>query len=235
MNPEQPDTAMTDAAVTDGAFLQPAVAAEFTSLAGLLASASGAQWDTWSLCAGWRVREVVAHLTMAARYPEQDFMAELQRYGFDFTRLSNEIAGRDANLPVDQLVACLRSEVMQHWTPPGGGYHGALNHVVIHGLDVTVPLGVPRRSPDETIRVVLDDLTRDGGHAHFGIAVDGRCLQATDLDWSYGSGTALRGTAGDLALALCGRAVPGGRLDGEPLRRGAGDGRAVASPRRPLI
>ncbi len=91
--------------------------------------------------------------------------------------------------------------------------------MVIHGLDVTVPLGAPRRSPDETIRVVLDDLTRGGGHDHFGMTIDGRCLVASDLDWSYGSGAALRGHAGDLAVALCGRAVPGGRLDGEPLRR----------------
>ena len=208
-----------EAAGTDDAYLQPAVAAEFASLASLLAGASGAQWDTSSLCAGWRVREVIAHLTMAARYPEQEFMAELQRCGFDFTKLSNEIASRDAKLPTGELVACLRAEVMQHWTPPGGGYHGALNHVVIHGLDVTVPLGVPRRSPDETIRVVLDDLTREGGHAHFGMAIDGRHLAASDLDWSYGSGAPLRGSAGELAVALCGRTVPAGRLDGEPLHR----------------
>ena len=208
-----------EVAVADDAGLQPAVAAEFTQLAGLLAAAPAGQWDAWSLCEGWRVREVIAHLTMAARYPEQEFMAELQRHGFDFTKLSNAIASQDGRLPADQLVACLRSEVMAHWTPPGGGYRGALNHVVIHGLDVTVPLGVPRVSPDETIRVVLDDLTRGGGHAHFGMAIAGRCLQASDLDWSYGSGAALRGAAGDLAVALCGRTLPGGRLDGEPLRR----------------
>jgi len=205
--------------MTDDAYLQPAVAAEFTSLADLLSAATGAQWDTWSLCAGWRVREVIAHLTMAARYSEQEFMAELQRRGLDVTQLSDEIAGRDANLPTSQLVACLRSEVMRQWTPPGGGYRRALRLVVIHGLDVTVPLGVPHGCSDETIRVVLDGLTRDGDHGHFGIAIEGRCLAATDLDWSYGSGAALRGTAGDLALALCGRAVPPGRLDGELLRR----------------
>src|SRR5690349_22550344 len=107
--------------MTNDADLQPAVAAEFQALAGLLDSATGAQWDTWSLCAGWRVREVVAHMTMAARYSEAEFMAELQRYGFDFTRLSNEVAGRDAKLPTSQLVDCLRSEVMARWTPPGGG------------------------------------------------------------------------------------------------------------------
>ena len=211
---------MTTSPTSDDAHLQPAVAAEFTSLADLLAAASDAQWDTPSLCDGWRVREVVAHMTMAARYSEAEFMAELRRRDFDFTRLSNEVARRDASLPADELVANLRSDVMQGWTPPGGGYHGALNHVVIHGLDVTVPLGVPRRSPDETIRVVLDDLARGGGHAHFDIVINGRRLEASDLDWSHGSGPVLRGAAGDLALAMCGRAVPSGRLEGEPIQRG---------------
>jgi uncharacterized protein (TIGR03083 family) len=197
--------------------LQPAVAAEFLALADLLDGISGAQWDTPSLCEGWRVREVIAHMTLAARYSEDEFMAELRRCDFDFGRLSNELASRDARLPAGELVAGLRADVMHHWIPPSGGYHGALNHVVIHGLDVTVPLGVPRRPPDETIRVVLDDLTEGGVHAHFGTGIDGRSLQATDLDWSYGSGPALRGAAADLALVLCGRTVPAGRLEGTPL------------------
>lgn len=203
--------------MTDDANLQPAVAAEFLALADLLEGAADAQRDTPSLCAGWRVREVVAHMTMAARHSEEQFMTELRRCGLDFGRLSNELAARDAELPPGELLAGLRSEVMQHWTPPGGGWHGALNHVVIHGLDVTVPLGVPRRPPDATIRVVLDDLTRGGVDAHFGTSIEGRRLQATDLDWSCGSGPALRGAAEDLALLLCGRTVPHGRLDGEPL------------------
>lgn len=211
---------MTTPSTKGDARLRPAVAAEFASLADLLAVASDAQWDTPSMCAGWRVREVVAHMTMAARYSEDEFMTELKRCGFDFTRLSNEVAARDASLPVNELVANLRSDVMRRWTPPGGGYQGALTHVVIHGLDVTVPLDAPRRSPDETIRIVLENLTAGGGHAHFGIDINGRHLQASDLDWSHGSGQVLRGAAGDLALALCGRALPAGRLEGDPLPRG---------------
>jgi uncharacterized protein (TIGR03083 family) len=204
---------------TDDAYLQPAVAAEFGRLADLLDAASDAQWDTPSLCAGWRVREVIAHLTMAARYSEEEFMAELQRCGFDFTRLSNEIAARDASLPADELIKNLRSEVMRHWAPPGGGYHGALNHVVIHGLDVTVPLGVPRLAPDEIMEVILDDLTQGDGTVRFGVEFAGRRLQATDLDWSFAAGPVLRGAAADLALAICGRSVPPGRLEGAPLAR----------------
>jgi len=205
--------------LTDDAYLQPAVAAELTSLADLLDDASDAQWDTPSLCAGWRVREVVAHMTMAARYSEEEFMGELQRCAFDFTRLSNEIAARDANLPAGELIANLRSEVMQHWAPPGGGYHGALNHAVIHGLDVTVPLGAPRLAQDQTIRIILEDLTQGDVSARFGIDIAGRHLQATDLDWSFGAGPALRAAAADLALVICGRSVPAGRLEGAPPAR----------------
>ena len=138
--------------------LQRAVAAEFLALADLLDTLPDGGWDTPSLCDGWRVREVVAHLTMPARYSAAQFGAELRDCGGDFTRLSNRVASRDAALSRSTLVEGMRDEVMHRWTPPGGGYAGALNHVVIHGLDITVPLGVPRRSPGDTIRVLLDDL-----------------------------------------------------------------------------
>src|SRR5438445_13641254 len=175
--------------------LQSLIEADYLALADLLDSLPRERWDTPSLCEGWRVREVVAHLTMPARYDEVAFMAELRECEFDFTRLSNTIAGRDAQLPIEELVRSMRDEQLHQWTPPGGGPHGALNHVVIHGLDITVPLGVPRRSPDATIRVVLDDLTAGGVQAHFGISIEGRSLRATDLDWSYGAGPALSGPA----------------------------------------
>ena len=146
-------------------------------------------------------------------------MAELARCDYDFPRLSNEIAHRDTLLPTAGLVGDLRSDELQHWTPPAGGYHAALNHVVIHGLDVTVPLGAPRLPPDATIQVVLNDLTQGGVHEYFGIDIEGRGFEASDIDWTFGSGRILRGTAEDLALALCGRKLPDGRLQGAPLQR----------------
>ena len=162
---------------------------------------------------------MVAHMTMPARYSQDEFMAELEAYGYDFTRLSNQIAVKDAGLPVPQLVADLRSEVLHHWTPPGGGYHGALNHVVIHGLDVTVPLDRDRLASDQTIRVILDDLTRGGIHENFGIDIEDRMLEATDLDWRYGSGSPLRGTAETLVLLMSGRSVSNELVHGAPLGR----------------
>jgi uncharacterized protein (TIGR03083 family) len=192
--------------------LRSMVAREYIALADLLADLSEPSWDTASLCEGWRIREVVAHMTMAARYSPEQFYAELRDCDNDFGRLSDTIAARDAALPTSTLVADLRSDTMQQWTPPGGEIHGALNHVVVHGLDITIALGLPRRAPDATIRTVLDDLTEGGIGARFGTDLGEHTLTATDLDWTYGTGSALRGEAADLVAHLCGRSLPAGRL-----------------------
>ncbi len=203
-------------ATTTGTGLQRHISAEYLALADTMSSATDAEWDTPSLCEGWRIREVAAHLTMPARYSQGQFMAELRACGFDFGRLSNTIAARDAALPTADLVANLNSEMLHHWIPPEGGQLGALNHVVIHGLDATVPLSRPHTDP-ETIRIVLDALTAGGVHARFGTTIDGRRLEATDIDWGHGSGEPLRGPAHELALVLCGRTLTGGHLEGHPL------------------
>jgi len=207
------DTAPSPAAGDDR--LRGVVAGEYLALADVLEVADGAAWTTPSLCAGWRLREVVAHLTMPARYGEERFMDELRAHGFDFSALSNAVAARDGALPRAELLGALRDETLHRWAPPGGGVHGALNHVVIHSLDATVPLGqVPVSEP--ALRVVLDDLT-GGGHAHFGTEIAGRRLEATDVDWHHGEGPVLRGPAVALLLTLAGRNPPRPGLEGAPL------------------
>src|SRR5579872_4787538 len=62
--------------------LRPVVAASYDALADVLEAIGEDDWDTPSLCEGWRVREVVAHLTMPARYDEAAFMAELRARDF---------------------------------------------------------------------------------------------------------------------------------------------------------
>ena len=80
--------------------LAAAIADEYVALADLLEAADPVVWDAPSLCEGWRTREVVAHMTMPARYSGPEFMAELEAAGGDFTRLSDTIAARDGALPV---------------------------------------------------------------------------------------------------------------------------------------
>jgi uncharacterized protein (TIGR03083 family) len=191
--------------------VQAHVATTLVALGDLLARAPEAVWDRPSLCEGWRVREVVAHVTMPARYSAERFTELLAEVGFDFTTLSDRLALEDAQLPTATLVGNLRDDVLHRWTPPGGGSHGALNHAVVHALDVTAAIGEPRVSDDAALRVVLDDLTAGGVHEHFGTELPAATLRATDIEWSFGEGPEITGRAEELVLRLCGRraeAVP---------------------------
>jgi uncharacterized protein (TIGR03083 family) len=195
------------------------IAAERRDLADVLGGLPDRSWDLPTLCAGWRVREVVAHMTMPFRYSTPRFVAEVVRSGGQFHRMADRCARRDAATAPDELVSVLRDNATYPWKPPGGGFEGALTHDVIHGLDITVPLGIGRRVPEERLRTVLTGMSTPKTLKHFGTQLDGVQLRADDIDWSFGSGTPLSGTAQDLLLVLCGRRLPAGLLRGEPSTR----------------
>lgn len=199
--------------------LRAAVVAERGEQADLLAALRPEQWDAPTLCAGWRVREVVAHTTMPFRTSLGRTVLELAKARGNINRMADRCARRDAaRLPAAQLLAALRDNLAHPWTPPGGGAHGALAHDVIHGLDITVGLGLDRRVPPERVTMVLAGM-RPRNIAFFGADLTGVALRATDHDWSYGTGTPVEGLAQDLLLVLCGRRLPPGRLEGEAAAR----------------
>jgi uncharacterized protein (TIGR03083 family) len=189
------------------------VAPTCDGLAGMLAAAPPATWDAPSLCEGWQVRHVVAHLTMPARLTPEQFGAELAAAGGDFGRLSDTVAARDAVQPVADHLAALRSPVLHGWQPPGGGAAGALSHAVIHSLDVTVALDRPPVAPRDAVIAVLDQLVGANG-AIFGLDLTGVRLEATDTDWSWGSGDVLQAGSDRLVALLGGRTLPDGRALG---------------------
>ena len=195
------------------------VKGELLSLADLLDGSPAEVWEAASLCEGWRIREVVAHMTMPARYSPDAFMAELSAAGGDFTRVSDTLAVRDGALPASTLVAGLRSPVLHDWQPPGGGIAGALTHSVIHGLDVTEALGWDRTVPADRISRVLGSVAPPDTANLFGTDLRGIELRADDIEWSLGSGDLLTGPAQVLALVICGRRVRPGRLRGTPAAR----------------
>jgi uncharacterized protein (TIGR03083 family) len=190
------------------------IAAERRTLADVLAALPAERWDEPTLCEGWRVRETVAHITMAFRYSVPRFVLGMIKARGRFNRMADQAARADADaLTAEQLVASLRAGVDHPWKPPGGGYVGALSHDLIHGLDITVGLDLDRRPPPERVGLVLGSL-KPGQLKFFGVDLSGVELRATDLDWSYGTGDPVSGRAQDLLLAACGRRLPPGRLAG---------------------
>jgi uncharacterized protein (TIGR03083 family) len=193
------------------------IAAERAELAEVLTGLPAARWDDPTLCAGWRVREVVAHITMPFRYSGRRFAFELARSRGKFNAMADRCARRDAAaMSPDELATALRSNAGHPWQPPGGGYQGALTHDVIHGLDITEALGLARRVPEDRLGVVLPNLAAPKTLGFFGVDLSGIELRARDTGWTFGSGAPVTGTAQDLALFLSGRTLPPGRLAGVP-------------------
>ncbi|MFG1796106.1 maleylpyruvate isomerase family mycothiol-dependent enzyme [Nocardia sp. NPDC049149] len=196
-----------------------AIMAERADLAELLAGLDAASWDAPSLCRGWRVREVVAHLTLPYRMSGGRFLVEMLRAAGNFNRMANHTARQDAAMySAEDLLKSLWDNIDHPWKPPGGGYAGALSHDVIHGLDISVALGLGRKVPEDRLRIVLDAVDANSIKS-FHAKLRGIELRADDLDWSYGSGALVTGPAQDLLLVLCGRKLPVGELHGSKATR----------------
>jgi uncharacterized protein (TIGR03083 family) len=204
---------MTPTSMNDAA-LEEAIADEFRQLADLFDGLPASSWDAPTLCDGWRAREVVAHLTLPMWSSTPRFVFDIVRARGKVNRAFDRSAQRDAKLPTAELVDALRAEKLHAWKPPGGGHEGALVHVVIHGLDITVPSGSERRISEARMRVVLDSLTQPKTLKFFGVDLTGIELVADDIEWSLGSGATLSGSAQDLALVVSGRTLPAGHLHG---------------------
>ncbi|MGW0365139.1 maleylpyruvate isomerase family mycothiol-dependent enzyme [Streptomyces sp. NPDC002990] len=194
-----------------------ATAAERRELADLLDTLAPAQWDAPSLCAGWRVREVAAHMSLGLRTSLPGFAAELLRARGSLHRMTDRTARRDAAaFTPKELAELLRENARHPWKPPAGGPTAGLAHDVVHGLDITVALGHPRRVPEDRLRPLLAAATAPRALRFFGVDLTGIRLCADDLDWSHGEGTPVHGSAQDVLLVLFGRRLPAGRLNGGP-------------------
>ncbi|MEU7872215.1 maleylpyruvate isomerase family mycothiol-dependent enzyme [Dactylosporangium sp. NPDC049140] len=199
-----------------------ALAKERMDLVEVLAGLTLEQWDAPTLCAGWRVREVVAHTTQPFRTSAARTLLELARDRGNFNRMADRTARRDAaRMSAGQLLAAVRDNAGHPWTPPGGGPVGALSHEVIHGLDITAGLGLDRRVPLDRIAAVLGGM-KPRNIAFFGVDLQGVRLEANDLEWHHGTGEPVRGAAQDLLLVICARRLPAGRLEGAAAGRFSG-------------
>lgn len=178
--------------------------AERARLAGLLAGLTPEQWAHPSLCTGWQVRDVVAHMTAPFHTSPLRMLFGLARARFHYDRYAAPTARRDAARMGDaELLRILQENLRTPWPPRGGGPEAGLSHDVIHGLDITEPLELPA-APTERIALVLAGTT-ERSLSYFGADLRGRRLVATDADGVIGSGADLHLPAREILLVITGR------------------------------
>jgi uncharacterized protein (TIGR03083 family) len=197
------------------------VSAERRNLLALLQELRPDEWDAPSLCTGWRVRDVVGHLTMATDTPISSAVVGLVRAGFDVDRFLARAAVHRGSVPLTTLLSGWRRAVDSRRTPPGGTAGQMLVEVVSHAQDVRLPLARPRQTPPERLRAALDTAVRLGGPFGSRQRAAGLRLVADDLDWTAGDvdDPEVRGPGDPLLLGLLGRSVAHEELTGAGLDR----------------
>ncbi|GAA4700401.1 maleylpyruvate isomerase family mycothiol-dependent enzyme [Pseudonocardia yuanmonensis] len=185
--------------------IEAAVRTERLNLCGFLDGLDDADWDVQSLCTAWRVREVVAHLTVTTRATIRFVLVQAIRARGSFDRMEVTVAReRAARFTPAELVAQLRESADSSRRFPGSGPMDPLMDLVIHAQDIARPLGRPYPTSPA---VALPSLVYVAGSRFLGgpKRVTGLELVATDAEWSGGQGPAVHGTVVDLLLVASGR------------------------------
>ena len=144
-----------------------------------LAGLTDEQWELPSLCGGWTVHDVAAHLVDNARTTRLGIVAAMVRARFDFDRQNDAGVAREKGATPAETLDRLRAVVGRRTTPPAP-LDSRLVEEVVHGEDVRRPLGLRRDYPTETVERALAHQLQDLGRAGRWQATRGRAPARRD-------------------------------------------------------
>ncbi|MEV4704630.1 maleylpyruvate isomerase family mycothiol-dependent enzyme [Actinoplanes sp. NPDC049316] len=178
-------------------------------IADVLDSLAEDRWDHPTLCAGWTVRHLAAHLVQPMLIGFGRFFLTALRYRGDTDRTVDHLARRLARRPPAELIQLLREHAGDHVDPPRVGPMGPFADTCLHLRDLARPLGLAADVPTAHWRTLMDYLTSPS--AAPALVRPGRLaglrLIATDTDWTWGSGADVTGPIEALAMATAGRSA----------------------------
>ena len=189
------------------------VHAERAALAADLADLAGQRWETPSLCTGFTVRQVLAHLTAGASLNSVRWLAGVIRCRFEFDKMvAMRLAEQLGATPAETLARFRR--VVTSTTKPPLPTAAMLGETIVHAEDIRRPLGIHRDYPITT----LTRLATYYQGSDLVVPAKGRIgdlrLQATDGPFATGSGPSVSGSTLALIMAMAGRVTYCDKLDG---------------------
>lgn len=186
-------------------------------LADTLDTLTGDEWNAPSLCAGWRVRDVLGHLVSILEIPLGRFIVgSIKARNFD--RFSEKVARELGDRDPAALLATYRSLAGKRFTVPVIGPIAPLCDVFVHTCDIDVAIGRTPEFNSTALRTIMDYAC--GGKARGSVPssrTKGLRFEANDLGWSHGEGPTVSGPAHAILLAVTGRRAGLDMLDGDGL------------------
>lgn len=174
----------------------------------------GHYWEESSLCAGWTVHDVLAHLVDNAQTTRVSFLLGLARARLDFDRQNARGVERERMVSPAQTLDRFRGVSVRRSAPPAH-LDTRLVEEIVHGEDIRRPLGITRCYPRDAVIRALRRQARTpvslGGARELLTLIR---ITTTDADVSIGNGPNANGTALSLLLATTGRSAALDDLDG---------------------
>lgn len=192
----------------------PTIHAERKALAADLDGVSAKAWDTPSLCDGWSVRDVVAHMTAATKLNAPKFFGQLVGSGFSFERVQAKGIAANRGASPDDTLANFKAQLYSTGRPPGP-VETMLGETIIHPEDIRRALGIQHAYPTAALVQVADFMKKSNLIIGTKKRIAGLSLEATDVDWHHGDGPTVSGPMLDLLMAMTGRKAVLGNLSGD--------------------
>ncbi len=179
-------------------------------LADYLATLTEDQWNVDSLCGGWQVRDVVAHLILIFQYSARKDWRDFIRSGLNVNHFIKRTAISYGRKSSTQLLSQFRATCDQQRKPASLSVINVLADVLIHEQDIRLPLNQPRAMPMESLRLIFthwQPTKFNLGEKITGIASRTRNLEFVieDLEMRVGAGAEVIGNAQDILMAVVGR------------------------------
>jgi uncharacterized protein (TIGR03083 family) len=185
--------------------------AERRDLAAYLRTLTDADWNAESLCAGWSVKDVVAHVVS---YEELGVAGLLKRFVKGRVVHANDVGVREfAGATPADLLDFLEGHLRPRGLTAGFGGMIGLVDATVHHQDIRRALGYPRSIPAERIERILP-LVPGNPRLGAGKRIKGLRLRATDVEWAHGTGPEVVGTGEALLVTMAGRRAALDELSG---------------------
>jgi uncharacterized protein (TIGR03083 family) len=188
------------------------------ALGDYLAGLSADDWTRPSLCAGWTVKDVAAHMLVIPTMSKGRVFRSFVGSGFNLDKMNATFVKKiTADMSTAEIAATTRSSARSQSMPPGLKLPGVFTELVVHSSDISEGVGAPFALPVEDYLAALDHLKDVQPVFGSKERIAGLTLRATDAQWSTGSGPAVEGPAQQLLLAVAGRRSALDNLSGEGL------------------
>src|SRR5262249_53792441 len=160
--------------------------------------------------------DVAAHLTLQQLGPG-GVIAMVARWRGSMDRTIHHVARRRAAArPTGQIIAEIRDMAGSRRHTIGVTYLETLTDILVHGQDITIPLGRGQDIPPRPAAVAATRVRTMPWPPPLPAArkVAGFRLTATDTSWSFGEGPRVSGPMGALLLVCAGRLAALPQLSG---------------------